>query len=448
VSRKFDSKEISVLTSRLVSLLVGPVTILAVGVFLDPTTQGFYYTFGSVLSAAVFFEAGVSTAVVQLAGHESGKLHKPSNDGIGDIATRDRLSGVFRFAITWFWSVAAAMGLTVFFLGRLIFGANSSTVDWEAPWVGVVVLTTLSFAIQPVFAFLEGLGEVRYVYGYRTARSLIQSLVLIAAISSGLGLYSLVISSFAALVISLLFALLKSQALRAVGWRRGRAALAWRREVLPFQWRIAVSWAAGYFTVSLFTPVLMVVQGPIVAGQMGMTVTLLVACTTISASFIQAHVPALAGLVGADKRVEMWLLFRRKASWAFFVCVSMFAVALAVVGIATGMGIPLVNRIVGLPTLLLLSIGFLAYHLEGVLAFFMRAQKREPYYLLEIIGAVLILPSTLFLGRWLGPVGVAIGFSAVHLLVLLPIALSIFRRSVRRFLQGTDDDKPQPKELQ
>ena len=31
----------------------------------------------------------------------------------------------------------------------------------------------------------------------------------------------------------------------------------------PFQWRIAVSWIAGYFSLYLFTPVTFGVYGPI-----------------------------------------------------------------------------------------------------------------------------------------------------------------------------------------
>src|SRR5205814_2925495 len=52
----------------------------------------------------------------------------------------------------------------------------------------------------------------------------------------------------------------------------------WWREVWPFQWRIALSGPFGYLTSYIFTPVLFArdpVLGPIEAGQMGMSLTVM-----------------------------------------------------------------------------------------------------------------------------------------------------------------------------
>ena len=43
------------------------------------------------------------------------------------------------------------------------------------------------------------------------------------------------------------------------------AQVAWRREILPFQWRISVSWMSGYFIFQLFTPMLFTNQGAVAA---------------------------------------------------------------------------------------------------------------------------------------------------------------------------------------
>lgn len=429
---RFDRKEISVLSSRIVSLLVGPVTVLAVGIHLDPVVQGYYYTFGSILSASVFFEAGVSTAIVQFAAHESGYLRfEKSRAILGPRSARRRLSAVLRFAVAWFWATAAAMGAVVGAIGFLVFSVHDDGVDWVFPWILVVAISTVNFCIQPLFAFLEGTGRIQYVYRYRTYRSLGQSAVLILCITLGMGLYSLGVASGFATVVGLAFLIPMRRMLRVASWVRGKGALDWRREILPFQWRIAVSWAAGYFTVALFTPVMMLVRGPVDAGQVGMTVTLMVACTSLAASFMQAHAPSLGALHGAGAVDDMRALFRRKFRLSAFACLSLLAALFALVSFASWVGLPLVQRVVSVGALAFFAVGFLAYHLEGVLAFFMRAQKQEPYFLLEVLGAVLIFPSTLVLGHLWGPLGVGIGFSLVHLLVLLPISVVIFRRSYR-----------------
>jgi O-antigen/teichoic acid export membrane protein len=427
--------EISVLSSRIVSLLIGPITVLAVGFYLTPVIQGYYYTFGSILAASAFFEAGVSTAIVQFAAHESGRLRFHSKRAIsGPSEARMRLSGVLRFAVTWFWGAALLMGAFVAILGFVIFTRQEDGVDWAMPWLCLVLVSVASFCLQPLFAFLEGIGRVEYTYRYRTVRSLSQSAVLIICIASGAELYSLAIAGLASFLVGILFILPTIRLLRVSAWRRGRGALDWRREVLPFQWRIAVSWAAGYFTVAAFTPIMMATRGPVDAGKVGMTVTLLVACTSLSASFLQAHAPKLGALHGSADHQNMAILFRRKFWTSLSACILLFVILLAAAGMATSLDLPLVDRVVPIGTLAIFCLGFLLYHMEGLLAFFMRAQKTEPYFLMEALGALLILPSTLFLGSHFGPFGVAIGFTLVHFIVLTPIAITIFLRSHRRVI--------------
>lgn len=429
---QIHKNELAVLSSRVVSLLVGPVTVLAVGIYLDPVLQGYYYTFGSILSASVFFEAGVSTAIVQFAAHESGHLRFNNGGAIqGPRESRLRLAAVLRFAAAWFWGAAALMGLLVVGLGYALFSTQSDDVNWQLPWALVVIVAVLAFCLQPLFAFLEGIGEVRYVYRYRTVRSLAQSLVLIICVVGGLGLYSLAIASAVACFIGFAFLIPRQRTLRIAGWSRGKGALNWKAEILPFQWRIAVSWAAGYFTVSLFTPVMMLVSGPIDAGKVGMTVTLMVACTSLAASFLQAHAPSLGSLHGAAKYVEFKFLFRRKFYVSLLVCLALLIVLVTFATFARMINLPLASRIVDPTALIVFALGFLAYHFEGLLAFFMRAQKREPYFVLEIVGAILIFPLTIVLGGTAGPFGVAAGFALVHLLVLAPTAFFIFQKSAR-----------------
>jgi hypothetical protein len=425
---RLERKELSVLSARVVSLLIGPLTVLAVGTALDPVTQGYYYTFGSVLAAAVFFEAGVATAVVQFTSYEAGQLDIGRGRIAGDTGAHQRLSGVLRFAIYWFWSVALLMGVFILVLGLVIFGGRTDGVEWLTPWILLVATTVASFLLQPLFAFLEGLGLISYVYGFRMVRSLLQSGAVIISVLAGADLYSLPIGGAVALLVSLCFVLPRLRILRATGWKHGKGALSWKTQILPFQWRIAVSWAAGYFTVSSFTPVLMVVQGPVLAGQVGMSVTLMVACTSLAGSFVQAHAPSLGALWGGGARREMYALFRRKASLSIAACLVLLTLLVIGVVVARLFEWSIAFRVVDPASLALLAIGFSVYHTEGVLAFFMRAQKLEPYFLLETVGALVIFPSTVILGSNFGAFGVAAGFALAHLLIIGPIAVSIFRR--------------------
>ena len=48
--------------------------------------------------------------------------------------------------------------------------------------------------------------------------------------------------------------------------REAEIDFSWKKEILPFQWRIALSSTTGYFSLYLFTPVTFNVFGAVEAG--------------------------------------------------------------------------------------------------------------------------------------------------------------------------------------
>ncbi|MDZ4057811.1 hypothetical protein [Hydrocarboniphaga effusa] len=428
--RWLDAAESSVLLSRAVNVMLGPVITLAIGIFFSPELQGYYYFFASIVAAANFFEAGVSTAIIQFAAHEAGKLKLDFHGHIsGPEQAQQRLAATFRFAVKWFWSAAAIATFCIGGLGWTFLAGRDDQVDWMLPFIVLVLSLGLNFAIQPFFVFLEGAGKVAYVYRGRTASALVATTARLGMVMAGADLIAISLSSIIAVIVGLLFLLPAKKLFSSILKINSQGALDWKSEVWPFQSKIALSWMAGYFTVAMFTPVLMAVAGPVQAGQIGMTVALLNGCTALAASFIQAHAPALGGYAGAGQWKELNRLFFVKAKRSIgggatlISAVTLFFVVLQL------FRVPIADRVVGAGAFVLLALGFFAYHCEGVLAFYVRAQKREPYFMLEILGAIVIFPCTFFLGRAWGAWGVSMGFAAAHLLLLLPMALWILKQN-------------------
>lgn len=410
---------------------------LAIGLFFTPVVQGYYYSFSSVLNASTFFEAGVATAVIQFAAHETGNMVIRRREGVisGSPENVARFASIIRFAIRWYSVIAALMVLGVGIGGWLFFSARHDGVNWHAPWILLVVSAGADLALQPYFIILEGAGEISFAYAYRTVRAVVTSVLLPVLVISGFGLTAAGMSNFGGVLVGLMYAFVARNFLRrGLALEHKHSGLSWRKEILPFQWRVAMSWMAGYFTVSMFAPVVLAESGPVSAGRIGMSVTLFTACTSLAASFIQAHAPAMGGYAGASRWTELSELFKRKAVMSIGAAAALILAGLVGIAALDMLHIPLGSRLVSVPVMAVLGIGFLVYHIEGVLAFFSRAQKREPYYLLEFIGASIIFPSTLVLARSYGPAGVASGFAATHLLILLPFAYRIYRANHRAVL--------------
>src|SRR4051812_43033401 len=62
----------------------GPVTAFLIAMHFPPETQGYHYTFGSVVALQVLIELGLGQVLVQFASHEAARL------SVGD---RGRLQG-------------------------------------------------------------------------------------------------------------------------------------------------------------------------------------------------------------------------------------------------------------------------------------------------------------------------------------------------------------------
>ena len=80
-------------------------------------------------------------------------------------------------------------------------------------------------------------------------------------------------------------------------------------EIFPMQWKIAISWVGGYFIFQLFNPVLFATEGPIVAGQMGMTLSILNAVLALSYAWVSTKVPVFSGFIARREFFKLDKLF-------------------------------------------------------------------------------------------------------------------------------------------
>ena len=79
------------------SFLIGPVTAYLITVYFSPELQGYYYTFGSIITLRFFAEVGLGQAIIQFASHEWANLNL-NNEGkiLGSPASKSRLAGLAR----------------------------------------------------------------------------------------------------------------------------------------------------------------------------------------------------------------------------------------------------------------------------------------------------------------------------------------------------------------
>jgi hypothetical protein len=198
------------------------------------------------------------------------------------------------------------------------------------------------------------------------------------------------------------------------------------KEVWPFQWRIAVSWLSGYFIFQLYNPVLFAFHGSVVAGQMGMSLSLTSALISIAISWINTKAAPFGAMIARKEYASLDHLFFRAARQSFTVCVAGALIVWLAVSYLNWNHIALARRVLD-P----LSLGILlATAPLNVIVFaeatYLRAHKQEKFVLNSVLGAILVGSSTYFLGRSYGALGVVTGSFLVSLVMGLPLNTYVF----------------------
>ena len=192
------------------------------------------------------------------------------------------------------------------------------------------------------------------------------------------------------------------------------------------QWKIAISWMSGFLIFQLFNPVLFAFFGAVVAGQMGMTLTLTGALSGVAIAWINTKVPTFGQLIARRDYPSLDHLFFRTLLQTSFASISGGVVLCGAVVLLRVWRIPLSQRMLQpLPFILLTIVAVITVVIYAQAAY-LRAHKEEPFLWNSVIIGVLTAISTYFLGRAFGVIGMAAGYLAVTAFFGLSWATWIF----------------------
>jgi hypothetical protein len=172
--------------------------------------------------------------------------------------------------------------------------------------------------------------------------------------------------------------------------------------VWPFQWRVGISSLCGFFIFYLFTPVLLVAQGPVVAGQFGMTLAIANGIQNVTTAWLNSQAPHFGQLVAAGRYGDLNAAFARTLRRS--TSVALLGALSAVTGLIVAMRFApaLASRLLPSFPFALLMISALVNHVIFGIAVYLRAHRKEPLLVLSVIGAAamsIIVPWTAHVGN-------------------------------------------------
>jgi len=412
-------------------LFSGVVTLFLVVRYLTPSEQGYYYTFASLIAMQILFELGMSVVVVQFASHEMASLAWTKTGELeGDGIAHARLKSLTSLITKWYGAISILILVVILPVGWIFLsrGSQQITVNWQFPWVWLVMATSFNVFLMPFLSLLEGCGRVTEIAKLRIYQNVIGSLAAWGLLMGGGGLLALpaMNTGLAATVFIWLWRTKKSFFVKIFSVKTESSIVNWRTEIWPFQWRIAVSWLSGYFIFQLFTPILFAYRGAIEAGQLGISISIANALMGIAIAWMNTKAPGFGSLIARRDYVQLDKLFALTLSRSLVImlivgcvlCISNYVIHIEKINFGYRVLDPL-------PFTLLMLATVFAY-VTYAQAAYLRAHKEEPFMLISLISAVLISVISVLLGKKYGATGLMATYACVYAVVGIGWGSAIF----------------------
>ena len=354
------------------------------------------------------------------------------------------MASLAQLAMKWYLAAAA---LVVVGLGGggfwFFMSSPQKDVAWAAPWLALCFLTGGTICLVPIWSILEGCNQVARLYTFRFYQALCTSLVTWIAILAGFNLWVVTVSSVVGLLAASVFivALYRRFFGSLLSHEFRGDVIKWRTDILPMQWRIALSWLSGYLVFSLFTPVLFRYQGAVVAGQFGITWAMVGTIGGMASAWLAPKVPQFGMLIARGEYEELDRLLWRVTAMVVTVVVALTVCCWLCVYALNAFYPRIGSRLLSpLPLgIFLVAQGLVSMSLP--FSAYLRAHKQEPLLGLSVAAGILTATSTVMLGRHYSVTGMAMGYLSVNL-IIVPLVLVKWAQCRKRWHSKSATESP------
>ena len=421
------------LLSRGWQFVSGIVSVVLLTDCLGLEQRDLYYLFGSLIGMQTFVELGLPTIIVLLTSHEWSQLSLDETGRVqGKPEALARVANLQRAMGRWF-----AVGAFVFAAVVLTRGydkmQDTTSVNWQAPWMALVVITAAAIPFVPKMALLEGAQQVATINRVRLSQSVAGSLVVWGVLLAGGGLWSLVASGLVRWAWEFYIVQVRYRATFAsLGNHVTTGTQILREEVWPLGWRIALQTIGTYFGGLYLAQIVDDLKTVGATGQWGMTWQVLLALQMAALAWVNTRSPEFGILAAQGQHVEL----RRRMWKTGGISLAVFASGVAAF-LAGLWGLHWVSprhadSFLSIPGAALMATGFAALLATVLLHTSVRYDKRDPFLIPHTISSA----GTVALAYWgtqrWGVTGVVIAYAAVAGLFTLPVAIRIAVRHAQK----------------
>ncbi|WP_333494601.1 hypothetical protein [Kluyvera sp. CHPC 1.251] len=422
---------------RLWSTFSGGLLVLMIPTFLSASEQGYYFTFSSIIGMQIFFELGFNFVITQMISHKMAHVHLANNRLSGNKKDINDIYHLVSLLLKWYSVISILFFVIVFCIGLYFFEQHGSLPkgEWLMAWLLIVLFSAVNLFLSPFLSVLEGMGLVGKVAQMRLMQSVVGFIILSGLFLMHFRLNSLPAITGCAALFSLVYLFLYYDKILFKPIKEKKEIeqedkISWRRDILPFQWKIAISWLSGYFIFQLFNPLIFAHQGPVEAGKVGLSLTIFTTILTLSISWVNAKVPLIAQSIARGDKAKVNPLFRKLMLKS--VCINILGSLSFIIAvlILKHYHVYITERLVDVKTLCLLLFINIINHIVFCCAAYMRAHKTEPLLYSSLATGVIVGISVYFTSKY-SVFYTMLAYLLTLAIVCMPWTLMLFRKFYR-----------------
>jgi hypothetical protein len=407
------------------------ITLHFIAKTLSPRVQGYYFTFTSLSQMSQLVDLGLQILVVQFASHEARHLNfGPKGKIEGRPESLGRLISLGRFSLSWYCVGSLVLVPALVAAGPWLFGGNGDGLQWTASWNMLCLLVAVDLILNNFVWLLEGTNNLLIVYSYRLLRGVLMAGSAWVFLELGLELWAIPLSLLASVIVMAAFLLsLRPEFVFAFFHRpQGSASISWRKEIMPLQWRLGISMISGFSTYYLMVPITFKFAGPVAAGKLGFSWTLIQGMVSVALLWPAVKFPSMATLASQRNWMALDRLTLRTGLQAILLTV-VGAVAIILFSLALiRMNSPLTARLLDMLPLIILTLSTLPFICQATLVYYLRSHRKEPIALFSAANTPVMLGVFVVGAKLFGAPGVAIGYSLAITFWSFPLILLLTLR--------------------
>jgi len=210
-------------------------------------------------------------------------------------------------------------------------------------------------------------------------------------------------------------------------------------DLLPFQFKIAISWICGFFILQFMTPLVFKMCGPVSAGKYGMSLQIMYSLTGFANVWMSSKVPLFGRLVADLKFVKLNSIFKKNLLISSMVLIFLWAIFFGCFYFFSFYYPDFFHRMLDLNLFLYLSIVSILHHITVSESYYLRSFKDDPFMYLSIISAFTIVVSSFYFISKYSLLGSVIALLVNAIFVNMIIGNIIFYIYAKNFLNKNFD---------